>query len=248
MDRRLVAHDRLHPSGAQYATWVEQILPVVEASPRSVIARPTIRSAALELVDPLVGDPELVGDLVVDGVGDGRRESFRRPVRPDQRRPEDRDLARDRGAVGGPARPRHALVEAVQAARTDATPAVRGRLLLDDDRDAAELVAEGAGSALEGVDHISPMSSSVGSGWRSIAVPAARPQRRPSPRRSSSRTGRTWVDRDATGDPARRSGAGSRIGCGRPATRRGANGTIRSCPPCQMCTGTRSRRGRSPTA
>ncbi len=29
-DRRLVAHDRLHPSGAQYATWVERILPVVE--------------------------------------------------------------------------------------------------------------------------------------------------------------------------------------------------------------------------
>ena len=29
-DRRLVAHDGLHPSGAQYATWVERILPVVE--------------------------------------------------------------------------------------------------------------------------------------------------------------------------------------------------------------------------
>ena len=30
--------------------------------------------AALELVEPLVRDPEVVGDLVVDGVGDGRRE------------------------------------------------------------------------------------------------------------------------------------------------------------------------------
>ncbi len=29
-DRRLVAGDGLHPSGAQYATWVERILPVVE--------------------------------------------------------------------------------------------------------------------------------------------------------------------------------------------------------------------------
>ena len=29
-DRRLVADDGLHPSGAQYATWVERILPVVE--------------------------------------------------------------------------------------------------------------------------------------------------------------------------------------------------------------------------
>ena len=30
-DRSLVAHDGLHPSGAQYALWVERILPVVEA-------------------------------------------------------------------------------------------------------------------------------------------------------------------------------------------------------------------------
>lgn len=30
-DRRLVAGDGLHPSGAQYATWVERIAPVVEA-------------------------------------------------------------------------------------------------------------------------------------------------------------------------------------------------------------------------
>ena len=29
-DRRLVARDGLHPSGAQYATWVERMLPVVE--------------------------------------------------------------------------------------------------------------------------------------------------------------------------------------------------------------------------
>lgn len=30
MDQRLIAHDGLHPSGAQYATWLERILPVVE--------------------------------------------------------------------------------------------------------------------------------------------------------------------------------------------------------------------------
>ncbi len=29
-DPRLIAHDGLHPSGAQYATWVERIQPVVE--------------------------------------------------------------------------------------------------------------------------------------------------------------------------------------------------------------------------
>jgi lysophospholipase L1-like esterase len=29
-DRSLVADDGLHPSGAQYALWVERILPVVE--------------------------------------------------------------------------------------------------------------------------------------------------------------------------------------------------------------------------
>jgi lysophospholipase L1-like esterase len=30
-DRSLVARDGLHPSGAQYALWVERILPAVEA-------------------------------------------------------------------------------------------------------------------------------------------------------------------------------------------------------------------------
>jgi lysophospholipase L1-like esterase len=30
-DRRLVADDGLHPSGAQYALWVDRIAPVVEA-------------------------------------------------------------------------------------------------------------------------------------------------------------------------------------------------------------------------
>ena len=29
-DRSLVASDGLHPSGAQYARWVERLLPVVE--------------------------------------------------------------------------------------------------------------------------------------------------------------------------------------------------------------------------
>ena len=31
VDRSLVADDGLHPSGAQYALWVERIVPVVEA-------------------------------------------------------------------------------------------------------------------------------------------------------------------------------------------------------------------------
>ena len=75
--------------------------------------------APLELVEPLVGDPEVVGDLVVDGVGDGRRKALRGPVRPDERDPEDGDLARRRGPVGRPARPRHSLVEAVQPVRAD---------------------------------------------------------------------------------------------------------------------------------
>ena len=81
--------------------------------------RVSLGSARLEFVQPRVGDPEMVGDLVVDGVRHGRGETFRGPVGADQRPAEDRDLAGDRGALGGPARSRHALVEPVQAARTD---------------------------------------------------------------------------------------------------------------------------------
>ena len=51
----------------------------------------------------------MVGDLVVDRVGHSRRKPFRGPVGPDQWAAEDRDLARDWGALGGPARPRDAL-------------------------------------------------------------------------------------------------------------------------------------------
>jgi len=39
-DRTLVADDGLHPSGAQYALWVERLLPVVEALIRHRAALP----------------------------------------------------------------------------------------------------------------------------------------------------------------------------------------------------------------
>ena len=60
---------------------------------------------------------------------------------------EDRDLARDGRLVGAVGGARHALVEAVEAARPDRRQLGRCRFVLDDDRDAAELVPERSGSA-----------------------------------------------------------------------------------------------------
>ena len=87
---------------------------------RAPSSRPSVPGPLpLELVEPRVGDPEMVGDLVIDGVGHGGHEALLRPVRADERAPEDRDLAGDRCALCGPARPRDALVEPVQAVGTD---------------------------------------------------------------------------------------------------------------------------------
>src|SRR6185369_16126855 len=85
---------------------------------------------SLQLVEARVGDPEMVGDLVIDRVGHSRRKPFRRPVGPHQWAAEDRDLARDRGALGGPARPRDALVETVEPGCADRLELPRRRLLL----------------------------------------------------------------------------------------------------------------------
>ena len=72
MDRSLVAADGLHPSGAQYALWVERIRPVVEGLLAELAPAPV-----LQLVEPCVADPEVVGDLVVDGIGHAGRERRR---------------------------------------------------------------------------------------------------------------------------------------------------------------------------
>ena len=151
-DRSLVAGDGLHPSGAQYA-------PVGRADPaRGRSARPSLTGLsipALQLVEPLVGDPEMVGDLVVDGVRDGRRQLVRRPAVEDERLAEDGDLARCRGRVRGQAGPRNALIQAVQPVRADERELVGRRLVLDDDRHAPELVAELGRQRVERVvDHV----------------------------------------------------------------------------------------------
>ena len=75
-----------------------------------------------------------------------RRATVGIAVGANQRAAEDRDLARDRGRVGAERRPRHALVEAVQPGRPDARQLVRGRLVLDDDRDRAESLGERSGA------------------------------------------------------------------------------------------------------
>ena len=65
----LVADDGLHPSGAQYALWVERLVPVVgELLARALSLRAGRRSRS-SLVEAGVADPEVMGDLVVDRVG-----------------------------------------------------------------------------------------------------------------------------------------------------------------------------------
>src|SRR3990170_4064356 len=97
------------------------------------MGRAAISVAATQLMESRVADPEVVGDLVIDRVRDGRSQAFRRPVGPGQRPAEDRDLARDAGLVGAPRRPRHALVEAVQAVGADGCQLARRRLILEND-------------------------------------------------------------------------------------------------------------------
>ena len=96
----------------------------------------------LELAQPVVVDPEVVGDLVKERLLDRLREMGRRPARPDERSLEERDLARRGRVVGAPARPRHALVQPVQPVGPDARELGGRRLVLDNDRDRAELIAE----------------------------------------------------------------------------------------------------------
>ena len=85
---------------------------------RGAVRRRTRVSAATELEQPGVGQPEVVGDLVEDRLLDGGAQVPGPP--PVARRSgsaEEGDLARDRDAVGAEGRPRHALVEPEQPAR-----------------------------------------------------------------------------------------------------------------------------------
>ena len=65
---------------------------------------------------------------------------------------EDRDLVRDDRRVRAVHRSWDALVEAIQAARPDRGQLVRRRLVLDDDRDVAETLAERRGQPVECLD------------------------------------------------------------------------------------------------
>ncbi len=64
-----------------------------------------------------------------------------------------RDLAGDGGGLRAVRGPRHALVQTVETARPDGRELCGRRLVLDHDRDAPELVAEGGRECLERVDH-----------------------------------------------------------------------------------------------
>lgn len=75
----------------QYWLWVERIAPVVADL---LAGRQTrLATAPLELVQPLVRDPEMVCDLVVDGLGDGSRQGLGSWVGARQGTTEDGDLA-----------------------------------------------------------------------------------------------------------------------------------------------------------
>src|SRR4051812_32154678 len=100
-------------------------------------------AVAGQLPEAAVVDAEMVGDLVIDGLGDGRGEGLARGVRADERPGKDRDLARNRSAVGPESRPRNALVQAVQPGCARLLQLPRARLVLDDDRDAGERHLEG---------------------------------------------------------------------------------------------------------
>src|SRR3954453_9737220 len=73
-------------------------------------------------------------------------------VRADERTAEDRDLARQLYLICAPGRPWHALVEPVQPAGTHRCELLRARLILDHDRHAAKLLAEGGRQPVEGVE------------------------------------------------------------------------------------------------
>jgi hypothetical protein len=112
--------------------------------PPAVDARSADRAASTRFDRPeaRLVDAQMMGQLVEDGGPDALR--ARRLVRMSLlvRSPEDRDAAGQRGTVGAPGGPRHALVAAEQPA---ARLLLAGqRLILDEDRDRCELFGERA--------------------------------------------------------------------------------------------------------
>src|SRR5215208_731711 len=93
---------------------------VADAGARRRQARPTPSAArgspwrALELVDAVVVDAEVVGDLVSNDVVNRCGKWRTGAVDALERSSEDRDLARHRRVLGAPSRSRHALVEPEQ--------------------------------------------------------------------------------------------------------------------------------------
>src|SRR5580765_8568547 len=100
-------------------------------------------SATVELSEPVVVDPEMVGDLVEERLADRQPQSLRVPIGARQRAAEQRDLARERGCVGTPAGAWNALIEPEEPASAHGRQLIGRRLLLDDDRHRPELLGEG---------------------------------------------------------------------------------------------------------
>ena len=170
-DRSLVADDGLHPSGTQYGLWVERIAARGGAAPRAA-DRAGLRSApGLQLVEPRVADPEVMGDLVIDRVRDRRGEPLGRPVGPGQRSAEDRDLARGADLVGGPGRvagtPWYRPYR--PCARTDASCSgvASSSMTMATDPSRSR---NGGGQPLEGVDHERLQVGVVGLTWRTDRI------------------------------------------------------------------------------
>ena len=91
-------------------------------------------------------------------------------IRPRKRAAEERDLAGQRDVVDAEPGPWHALVEPEQPARADRHELLRGRLVLDDDRDRAEPGGEGLRQPVEDVvDTASKSTSSAGGDGSTIA-------------------------------------------------------------------------------
>src|ERR1035437_8085548 len=90
---------------------------------------------------------------MVDRFGHAAGKRFGIAELPQVRAAEDRDLARGRGAIRTVRRARHARVQPEQTGRPNRRELVGGRLVLDHDGHATELVAERVWQRIDGRDH-----------------------------------------------------------------------------------------------
>ena len=136
--RRLRRQRRDRTAGRSSSRWRRTCRPEVRDPASDRLLHP-------QLVEPVVVDAQVVGELVEDRDPDLVREVVEVGEVLLERDPEEADLVRDRERVRAPLDPRDALVQAVQrlvAVQVVVAPLLGGRLVLDDDRDLVECPVE----------------------------------------------------------------------------------------------------------